>query len=71
MNFGKTSAEQISKPVPSFRSYLPDANRDAKFLTPTYQEIRDIISNLRNGTPGHDGISFKIVHPVIETLLPP
>ena len=72
MNVGKTLAEQIPKSGPSFRSYLPEANRESIFLTPTHQqEIRNIMLNIRNSAPGHDGISSKVINPVIETLLPP
>ena len=27
--------------------------------------------NIRNSAPGHDGISSKVINPIIETLLPP
>ena len=72
VNVGKTFAEQIPKSGPSFRSYLPEANRESIFLTPTdQQEIRNIMLNIRNSAPGLDGISSKVINPVIETLLPP
>ena len=72
MNVGKTLAEQIPRFGPSFRSYLPEANGESIFLTPTdQQEIRNIMLNIRNSAPGHDGISSKVINPVIETLLPP
>ena len=71
MNVAKTLAEQISKSGPSFRSYLPEANIESIFLTPTdQQEILDIMLNIRNSAPGHDGISSKVINPVIEFLLP-
>ena len=69
---GKTLAEQIPKSGPSFRSYLPEANRESIFLTPTdQQELRNIMLNIRNSTTGHGRISSKVINPVIETLLPP
>ena len=72
VNVGKTLAEQIPKHGPSFRSYLPEANKESIFLTPTdQQEIRNIMLNIRNSAPGHDGISSKVINPIIETLLPP
>ena len=72
VNVGKTLAEQIPKSGPSFRSYLPEANRESIFLTHTdQQEIRNIMLNIRNSAPGNDGISSKFINPVIETLLPP
>ena len=49
VNVGKTLAEQIPKSGLSFRSYLPEANRESIFLTPTdQQEIRNIMLNIRN-----------------------
>ena len=72
MNVGKTLTEQIPRSGPSFRSYLPEANGESIFLTPTdQQEIRNIMLDIRNSAPGHDGISSKVINPVIETLLPP
>ena len=72
MIVGRTLEEQILKSGPSFRSYLPEANRESIFLTPTdQQEILNITLNIRNGAPEHDGISSKVVNPVIEILLPP
>ena len=47
VNVGKTLAEQIPKSGPSFRSYLPEANKESIFLTPTdQQEIRNIMLNI-------------------------
>ena len=67
-----TLTEQILKSGPSFRSYLPEANRESEFFTPTdQQEIRNIMLNIINSDPRHDGISSKVINPVIETLLPP
>ena len=58
-----TLTEQIFKSGPSFRSYLPEANRESEF--------RNIMLNIINSAPRHDGISSKVINPVIETLLPP
>ena len=72
MNVGKTLAAQIPKSGPSFYTYLPEANKESIFLTPTdQQEIRNTILNIRNSAPGHDGISSKVINPVIEILVPP
>ena len=69
MNVGKTLAEQIPKSGPSFRSYLPAANKESIFLTPTDQkEIRNIMLNIRNSTPGHDGISSRKLSTLESTL---
>ena len=39
---------------------------------PTDQQgIWNIISNIRNSAPEHDGISLKVTNHVIELLLPP
>ena len=71
VDVGKKFAQQIPKSDPSFRSYLPEANRESIFLTPTdQQEIRNIKLNIRNSAPGHDGISSKVINPVIGILLP-
>ena len=72
VNVGKTLAAQIPKSGPSFYTYLPEANKESIFLTPTdQQEIRNIILNIRNSAPWHDGISSKVINPVIEILVPP
>ena len=69
VNVGKTLAEQIPKSGPSFRSYLLEANKESIFLTPTdQQEIRNIMFNIRNSTPGHDRISSKVINPIIVTF---
>ena len=47
-------------------------NKESIFLTPTdQQKIHDIMLNTTNSAPGHDGISSKVINPIIETLLPP
>ena len=57
---------------PSFHFYLSEANKESIFLTPTdQQEIHSIILNIKDNAPGHDGLSTKVINPVIETLLPP
>ena len=57
---------------PSFHSYLSEANKESIFLTPTdQQEIHSIILNIKDSAPGHDGLSVKVINPVIETVLPP
>ena len=72
MNVGKTLAAQIPKSGPSFYTNLPEVNKESIFLTPTdQQEIRNIILNIRNSALGHDGISSKVINPVIEILVPP
>ena len=72
VNVGKTLAAQIPMSGPSFHSYLSEANKESIFLTPTdQQEIHSIILNMKDSAPGHDGLSAKVINPVIETLLPP
>ena len=71
-NVGKTLAVQISISDPSFYSYLSEANNESIIFTPTdQQEIHIIIFNIKYSAPGHDGLSAKVINPVIETLLPP
>ena len=65
VNVGKTLETQIPKSGPSFYTYLPEANKESIFLTPTdQQEIRNVILNVRNSVPGHDGISSKVINPI-------
>ena len=46
---GNTLVEQIPKSGPSFRSYLPEADRESIFLTPTdQQETRNTMLDIRN-----------------------
>ena len=72
VNVGKTLAAQIPMSGPSFHFYLSEANKESIFLTPTdQQEIHSIILNIKDNAPGHDGLSTKVINPVIETLLPP
>ena len=71
VNVGKTLAAQILMSGPSFNSYLSEANKESIFLTPTdQQEIHSIILNIKDSA-GHDGLSAKVINPVIETLSPP
>ena len=72
VNVGKTLAAQIPTSGPSFHRYLPEANKECIFLTPTDdREIRNIILNIRNSAPGYDGISSKCINPIIDTLVTP
>ena len=72
VNVGETIAAQIPMSGPSFHSYLSEANKESIFLTPTdQQEIHSIILNIKDSAPGHDGLSTKVINPVIETLLLP
>ena len=67
-----TLAAQIPTSGPSFHRYLPEANKECSFLTPTDdREIRNIILNIRNSAPGYDGISSKSIKPIIDTLVTP
>ena len=67
VNVGKTLAAQIPWSGPSFHTNLPEANKESIFLTPTDQlEIRNTILNIKNSAPGHDGLSSKVINPVIK-----
>ena len=52
-------------------SFLPVRQRVNFSHSTDQQEIRSIILNIKNNDPGHDGLSAKVINPVIETLLPP
>ena len=72
INVGKTLAAQISKSGPSFDKYLPEPNPESIFLVPTNErEISNIILSIKNSAPGHDGMSAKVIKPIIDILAPP
>ena len=72
INGGKALAAQIPKSGPSFDKYLPEPNPKSIFLVPTNEcEISNIILNIENSAPGHDGMSAKIIKPIIDILTPP
>ena len=56
----KTLAAQIPKYGPSFDKYLPEPNPESIFPVPTNEhEISNIVLNMKNSAPGHDGISAQ------------
>ena len=72
INVGKILAAQIPKSGPSFDKYLPEPNPECIFLVPTNErEISNIILNIKNSLPGHDGISAKVIKLIIDILAPP
>ena len=72
IDVGKTLPAQIPKSGPSFDKYLPEPNPESIFLVPTNErEISNIILNIKNSAPGYDGISAKVIKPIIDILAPP
>ena len=72
VNVGSTLAASISKEGPNYKTYLPPSNPNSIFLKATdTNEIKAIISKLKNSAPGHDEVVLKDIKPILETLLPP
>ena len=72
VNIGASLAEKIPKSGPSFERYLPEANRESIFLTPTNDiEIQRLINGMKLSAPGHDELSAKVIKPVIDSLSSP
>ena len=64
--------KEIPKSGPWFERYLPAANRESMFLTPTnYIEIQRIINGMKISTPGHDELLAKVINHVTDPLSSP
>ena len=72
VNVGKTLAAPIPRSGPSFHTYLPEANKELIFLTPTGQlEISNIILNMKKKTVLLDMMDYLPKLSTLETLVPP
>ena len=59
-NIGPTLASNIPDQGLQYRLYMPSRNEFSMFLTPvSVLEVRKIIGNFKDGSPGKDGVTSK------------
>ena len=64
-------AQQIEDSEISFKRYLPHSTPFSFFLRPTnFQEVNTVISNLKNSSPGHDGIHINVIKECKDIISP-
>ena len=72
VNIGSTLAASIPKDGPNFKTYLPHANEDTIFIEPTNSdEIKKIITKLKNSAPGQDDIILNDIKSNLNILIQP
>ena len=71
-NIGPTLASKIPENNLSHRQFLPDSIEPSLFLKPTNEfEIKNVISCLKEGAPGRDGISSRNIKLIKESISVP
>ena len=72
INVGKKLAEKIPVTNNNFLSYLPDKQYPVLTLSPvTIDELSVAIQQLRDSSPGYDGIPMKIIKAAMHSLALP
>ena len=72
VNIGPTLASKIPENNISHRQLLPDSIEPSLFLKPTNElEIKNVISCLKEGAPGRDGISSRNIKLIKESISVP
>ena len=72
VNIGPTLASKIPENNLSHRQFLPDSIEPSLFLKPTNElEIKNVISCLKEGAPGRDGISSRNIKLIKESISVP
>ena len=72
VNIGPTLASKIPENNLSHRQFLPDSIEPSLFLKPTNElEIKNVISRLKEGASGRDGISSKNIKLIKESISVP
>ena len=72
VNIGPTLASKIPENNLSHRQFSPDIIEPSICLNPTNElEIKNVISCLKEGAPGRDGISSKNIKLIKESILVP
>ena len=67
INIGNKLAASIPQGGPNFQTFLPPANEDTIFITPTNSdEVKRILSNLKNSAPGHDELTLNDIKKCIR-----
>ena len=72
VNIDPTLASKIPENNLSHRQFLPDSIEPSLFLKPTNElEIKNVISCLKEGAPGRDGISSRNIKLIKESISVP
>ena len=72
VNIGPTLASKIPENNLSHGQFLPDSIEPSLFLKPTTElEIKNVISCLKEGAPGRDGISSRNIKLIKESISVP
>ena len=71
-NVGATLASKIPDQGVDFSVYMPPANECSLFLTPASEnEVKRVIANLNDGSPGKDGVTAKTLKTVSDAVATP
>ena len=71
INVAHNLAQQVEDSEISFERYLPHSTPFSFFLRPTnLQEVNTVISNLKNSSPGHDGIHINVIKECRDNISP-
>ena len=71
-NVGATLASKIPDQGVDFSVYMPPANGCSLFLTPASEnEVKRVIANLNDGSPGKDGVTTKTLKTVSDAVATP
>ncbi len=71
VNVGKSLADNMSEPVNTFDSYLTNQQELTFSMPPvTSEEIINTVSQLRDSSPGYDGIPMKLLRVLMPSLCP-
>ena len=72
VNIGPTLSSKIPEQGLEYRKYMPQGNEYSLFLLPTtYQEVNNIIKQLKDGAPGKDGITLLSLKLVSDFIAKP
>ena len=72
VNVGATLASKIPDQGVDFSVYMPPANECSLFLTPASEnEVKRVIANLNDGSPGKDGVTAKTLKTVSDAVATP
>ena len=69
VNVGKTLAEGISESYTSFNSYLTNQHEEIFLMHPvTRDELFNTVSELKDSSPGCDGVPLKVLRALLPSL---
>ena len=72
VNVGATLASNIPDQGVDFSVYMPPANEYSLFLTPASKnELKRVIANLNDGSPGKDGVTAKTLKTASDAVATP